>query len=215
MKKFKQIKLLLILTFFAVTSVVLTSCYPDYGLTTSDFDIVSTFKDDANDFQAYKTNDATFFIPTTIDKILGDGEFSNNGGQYDQQILQEIENQMVAYGYKKVTNPTPADSGDVILHVVNWTSTTVAYYPGYWYGGYYGGYYPYYGGYSYSYTTGTLFISMVDVSKKDEQNKNSGTVWVGAVNGLMDSSTSAEIKTRAINSIDQMFVQSPYLKIIE
>lgn len=220
MRKFKQIKILLILFFTAVTSLLFTSCYPDYGLTTSDYDIVATFKDDANDFQAYKTNTvdsiATFFIPDSIDKILDGGVMTGNGGQYDDQILKEIENQMIAYGYTKVTNPTPAD---VILYVANWSTTTVSYYPGYWYGyygGYYGGYYPWYGygGYSYSYTTGTLFITMIDASKIDEPNKNSGAVWVGAVNGILNS-TSAETKTRAINSIDKMFEQSPYLKIIE
>jgi hypothetical protein len=211
MKKFKQIKILLILVFLAVTSVVLNSCYPDYGLTVSDFDIVSTFKDDTNDFQAYKTNGATFFMPDTIKKVLGGGIISNNGGTYDQQVLKEIKNQMIAYGYTQDPNPTTAD---VILYVANWSSTTISYYPGYW-GGYYGWYYPWYGygGYSYSYTTGTLFITMVDRIKIDAQNP--GAVWIAAVNGVLDNSTAANIQTRVINSIDKMFSQSPYLKIIE
>ena len=75
MKKIKQIKLLLILVLFAVTSVLLTSCYPDYGLTSSDYDIVATFKEDANDFQAYKTNGATFYMSSTIKRIS-----DNEGG---------------------------------------------------------------------------------------------------------------------------------------
>jgi len=189
--------------------LVVTSCYPDYGLTTSDFDVVTTFKDDAADFQTNKT----FFIPDSIKKIIDGGLISSNNGQYDQQILQEITNQMIANGYEETTLAT----ADVILYVANWSSTTFSYYPGYWYGGYYGGYYPWYGygGYSYSYTTGTLIITMVDASKIDEPNKISGAVWVGAVNGLLDNSTSVEIKTRVINSIDKMFEQSPYLKIIE
>jgi hypothetical protein len=211
MRKFKQIKILLILFFTAVTSLLFTSCYPDYGLTTSDYDIVATFKNDTTNFQTF----GTFFISDTIRKVLDSGIIPNNG-QYDQQILTEITNQMIAYGYTEVPNTTTAD---VILDVANWSTTTVSYYPGYWggyygYGGYYGGYYPWYGygGYSYSYTTGTLFITMIDRIIMDAQDP--GAVWVGAVNGILNS-TSAETKTRAINSIDKMFEQSPYLKIIE
>ena len=209
MEKIKQIKLLLILVLFAATSMVVTSCYPDYGLTTSDYDVVTTFKSDAADFQDYRT----FFIPDSIAKILDGGLISGNNGQYDQQILKEIENQMIANGYTKVANPTTAD---VLLYVATSSSSTFTYYPGWW-GGYYGWYYPWYGygGVYYSYTTGSLFIDMVDKDKFDPDKKITGTVWVGIVNGLLDNSTSIEIKTRVINSIDKMFQQSPYLKIIE
>ncbi len=44
MKKVKHIRLLLITVLFALTSVLLSSCYPDYGLTVQDFDIVYTVK---------------------------------------------------------------------------------------------------------------------------------------------------------------------------
>lgn len=209
MKKIKQIKLLLIIMLFAATSVVVTSCYPDYGLTTSDFDVVTTFKSDATDFQTYRT----FFIPDSIDKILDGGLISSNSGQYDQQVLKEIENQMIANGYTKVANPTTAD---LVLYIATTSSSTFTYYPGWW-GGYYGWYYPWYGygGVYYSYTTGSLFIDMVDKDKFDPNKKITGVVWVGIVNGLLDNSSSVEIKTRVINSVDKMFEQSPYLKIIE
>ena len=209
MKKIKQIKLLLIILLFGATSVVVTSCYPDYGLTTSDYDVVTTFKNDATDFQTYRT----CFIPDSIKKILDGGKIEGNGGQYDQQVLKEIENQMIANGYQIDNNPTTAD---VVLYVATTSSKTYTYYPGWW-GGYYGWYYPWYGygGVYYSYTTGSLFIEMVDRDKFDPDRKITGTIWVGAVNGLLDNSSSLEIKTRVVNSIDKMFEQSPYLKIIE
>ena len=62
MNKMKQGKLLLTIILLAFSSVLITSCYQDYGLTSSDYDIVATFKEDANDFQAYKTNGATFYM---------------------------------------------------------------------------------------------------------------------------------------------------------
>jgi hypothetical protein len=209
MKKIKQIKLLLIILLFGATSVVVTSCYPDYGLTTSDYDVVTTFKNDATDFQTYRT----CFIPDSIKKILDGGKIEGNGGQYDQQVLKEIENQMIANGYQIDNNPTTAD---VVLYVATTSSKTYTYYPGWW-GGYYGWYYPWYGygGVYYSYTTGSLFIDMVDRDKFDPDKKITGTIWVGVVNGLLDNSSSIEIKTRVVNSIDKMFEQSPYLKIIE
>jgi len=213
MRKMKQIKLLLILVFFAVTSVVLTSCYPDYGLTTSDYDIVATFKEDANDFQAYKIDGATYFMPDSVKRILDNvGGISSEVGAYDQAALDEIENQMTAYGYTRVMNPQNAD---VFINVGVTSSENVVYYPGYWYG-WYGWYYPWYGygGYAYSYTTGTLFVTMIDKSKIDEVNKITGAVWAGAINGLLED-TNANTAARVISSIDKMFEQSPYLKIIE
>jgi hypothetical protein len=209
MRKIKQVKYLLILVFFAVTSVLLNSCYPDYGLTTSDFDIVATFKEDANNFQAYRT----FYITDEIRRLT-----DNNGGviddpsPYDDDILTEIRNQMIAYGYTQVATPQAAD---VSIYVGATKSENIVYYPGYW-GGYYGWYYPWYGygGYAYSYTTGSLFVTMIDPDKFDGTNKLTGAVWAGTLNGILDD-TDANILVRVKTSINKMFEQSPYLKIIE
>lgn len=208
MRKFKQIKLLLILILSAVTSVLLNSCYPDYGLSVQDFDMVATFRDDAQDFQTYRT----YFMADSIEQVTDAGIIANDG-QYDEEILTEIANQMQAYGYTRVG--TKAES-DVNLHVGTSSSTTFSYYPGYW-GGYYGWYYPWYGygGYSYSYTTGSLFITMLETDKFNEDSKVLGAVWAGIVNGVLDSSTPLDIKARALKGIDDMFKQSPYLKVIE
>lgn len=213
MKKIKQKKLLLAIMLLAFTSVLITSCYPDYGLSTSDYDIVATFKEDANDFQVYKTNGATYFMPDSVKRILDNvGGISNEAGPYDQAALDEIEKQMTAYGYTRVNNPQNAD---VFINVGVTSSENVVYYPGYWYG-WYGWYYPWYGygGYAYSYTTGTLFVTMIDKSKIDEVNKITGAVWAGAANGILDDAY-ANILTRVLTGIDKMFEQSPYLKIIE
>lgn len=209
MKKIKQIKLLLILVLIAVTSVLLTSCYPDYGLTTSDYDIVATFKEDANNFQSYRT----YYLPDTIKRILdNNGGVGDESGPYDQQILSEIAKQMTACGY---TREASIQTADVSVTVAITKGENVVYYPGYWYG-WYGWYYPWYGygGYAYSYTTGSLFVTMIDKNKIDEPNQVTGAVWAGAMNGILDDAA-ANIAARVVTGIDKMFEQSPYLKIVE
>jgi len=206
MRKFKQIKLLLILIFFAVTSMLLNSCYPDYGLTVEDFDVVATFKDDAANFQTYNT----YFMPDSVQKLFDGLLGSPINSQLDEAILTEIENQMQSYGYQKVNNQANAD---LYLFVGITTSESYVYDPGYW-GGYYGWYYPWYGGYAYSYSTGSLFLTLIDKVKFNDANKIVGAVWAGTANGVVEDSK-ANIKVRTLNSIDKMFNQSPYLKIIE
>jgi hypothetical protein len=206
MRKNKQIKILLVLIFTAVTSLLITSCYPDYGLTVEDFDIVATFKDDAANFQTYKT----YFMPDSI-KRLADGAVGSSNTQYDAQILQEIRNQMTAYGYQTA----PEQLADVKLFVGITTSTTYAYYPGYWYG-YYGWYYPWYGyggGYTYAYSSGSIFLTMFDPDKMDATKQILGAVWSGTLNGVLDDTQSSKL-TRTLNGIDKMFNQSPYLKLV-
>ena len=213
MNKMKQGKLLLTIILLAFSSVLITSCYQDYGLTSSDYDIVATFKEDANDFQAYKTNGATFYMSSTIKRLSDNvGGIVDEPGPYDDQILAEIERQMIANGYTKVDS---IQLPDVYISVGATSSENIVYYPGYW-GGYYGWYYPWYGygGYAYSYTTGSLFVTMIDLNKYDEGNKISGAVWAGTVNGMLEDSN-ANILARVLSSVGKMFEQSPYLKIIE
>ena len=54
----------------------------------------------------------------------------------------------------------------------------------------------------------------VDNEKFDPNNEVLGLVWSGSANGILDD-TKANIKARAISSIDKMFEQSLYLKIIQ
>lgn len=208
MRKFKQTKLLLVLVFFAAASALLMSCYPDYGLEIKDFDLVATFKDDAADFQSY----STFFLPDSIREITDGGVVGVSDIAFEQQVLDEIANEMEACGFTRVNT---VEASDVALYPGHSSSSTFSYYPGYWWG-YYGWYYPWYGyggGYSYSYTTGSLFITMIDNAKFNAQNKILGAVWAGAANGVLDNSTGADIKARTLNAVHQMFDQSPYLRL--
>jgi len=210
MRKFKKTKLLLVLVFFAAAPALLMSCYPDYGLEIKDFDLVATFKDDAADFQTYRT----FFLPDSIREITDGGIAGVSDIEFEQQVLDAIANEMEACGYTRVST---AEASDVALYPGHSSSSTFSYYPGYWWG-YYGWYYPWYGyggGYSYSYTTGSLFITMIDNAKFNSQSQILGAVWAGAANGVLDNSTGADIKARTLNAVHQMFDQSPYLRLTQ
>ncbi len=61
-----------------------------------------------------------------------------------------------------------------------------------------------------SYAVGTLLITMMDPSRPDNGVDTAPVLWVAAINGLLEDSTSG-IVTRITNLIGQAFDQSPYL----
>ncbi|MCK5454961.1 MAG: DUF4136 domain-containing protein, partial [Calditrichia bacterium] len=64
----------------------------------------------------------------------------------------------------------------------------------------------------YSFSTGTVLITMIDPAKWDPGNPVNSPVWGGTLNGLTGD-TRAGISTRIRNGIDQAFAQSPYLRV--
>jgi len=190
----------------------LSACYTDYGMTTSDYDVVTTLYDKNYNFSA----DQTYFMPDTIQHILAEGEKDDISRKYDSFILDQVASQMNLRGFRRITDVTQEEPDVAILLAVTTKENYVAYanyyWGGYWpgYGGW-GGYYPWYGGTTvYSYSTGTLFINMLDPERANDDDKLIPTVWVGAVNGLLgDSATNTRV--RLSNSIGQAFIQSPYL----
>jgi len=66
-------------------------------------------------------------------------------------------------------------------------------------------------GVSYAYTTGTLIVDMADPNKPNEENKTYPNYWRGVVNGVLDDTESSKVR-RFTDSINQLFIQSPYLQ---
>ncbi len=106
----------------------------------------------------------------------------------------------------------------LLISVSSATNTGIFYNPGWWgYWGWYpgwGGSYPGYGmgypgGYplGYSYSTGSVFMTMVDPSMIDTENETFGVVWLATINGLLKSSGSTG-GTRVSEGINQAFKQS-------
>jgi len=60
-----------------------------------------------------------------------------------------------------------------------------------------------------TYNTGTLVVSMTEPN--DAKENTLPVAWVGILNGLLEGTTT-DIGNRITTNINQMFVQSPYLK---
>ena len=222
-----QLRRFMILLLFAVITLFVNSCYNDYGLTTQDYDLVSTFFKKGVDFKQFQT----FTLLDTVMRLTNDGQDPQNvDTQFDKQILSDIERNIKNYGYTEIKQEDVDSTNlpSVVILVSSVSSTNYAYSPGYWWGywgwypgwGYYpgygpgwGGYYPWYpGGTVYSYTTGSVFIEMVDPTDIDLENRRVNLQWGAGINGLTDDS-SENLSRRITEAIDQSFKQSTYLKI--
>jgi hypothetical protein len=205
-------------------SVALSACYPSPGgVTVDDLDVVATVFNPEVTFSGYRT----FAMPDSVVHLLpedADPDDDNISRAFDELILREVAKGLVDMGYTRVLEPDPNDPPDLYAFV-NVTTTQWAGYVGYpWWGGWgwYPGYppgwgpgwgpgYPWYGGGAiYSYETGTLFVDLVDPERQDAPTLEIGTTWIGALNGLLESS-SAGTSTRLTTGIRQMYTQSPYL----
>lgn len=183
---------------------MLMGCYPDGADYTEELDIVYSNYDENYDFQSK----GTYSMPDEIVKLTGDEDDPIDfvGDQYAGPILDQIEENMSALGWTRVT-----ENADVELVAATWTTTTIYYYGGgywCWYNPYYcgGWYYPY--PVASSYTSGTLVMTMVDPNMESADGRIRA-IWTGAINGLLSDVYSS---SRVENGVNQAFKQSPYLK---
>ena len=216
----KQSKLIIALMAFSLAGL-LSGCYPDKVDFVDEYDLAGTMYDEKVDFSSF----TTFHVIDTVMHVTGDDEDDSNlDREHDEEILELIRQNMRDKGYTEMTSPDSLNRPDLELLVNAMTSDYYSYYS-YWYSywGYYGGWgwwypgggypgYPWYpgGGYYYSYSTGTLAIEMLDTKAEvGEEDDRPGVVWLGLVDGLLTSSSSA---TRLEKQINQVFTQSPYLQ---
>lgn len=181
--------------------LVVVGCYPD-RLSTSNYDMVITTYDTAASFTA-----ATYFLRDTVVHLVPPGGTDDITRLFDNQIITQVRTNMQARGYISLPDTNGAD-----LHVAIAVSTTeyTGYYWNYWcdiWYGYYGCYYPPYWG-TYSYTLGTLFVTIGDRRQVGAGGKRE-LIWIGLANGLAGQGSTA---ARLTSGIDQMFAQSPYIK---
>jgi hypothetical protein len=209
-KMFKQTVLFAAL--FGMT-VLISSCFVDYGLNTSNYDLVVTDHNSQYNFGA-----VTKFA--FIDSVVhyGTDEVTR---AYDNQIKTKVLSEVTALGWQRVYDSTA--NLTIMLGTTSSTTTVYGYYDWWGYYGWYGGwsyyptygpgssyYYPYYPyGYetAYSYTTASLVISMADPA--DGSNNKLPIEWMAVMNGLVGLS---DASTRINSAIDQAFSQSPYLR---
>ena len=198
---------------------LLASCTPETGLkTTDDYDVVVTLYDKEADYASIRT----YLMPDSIVHF----EDPQSPGQplsrdYDDLILERVEYNLQAVGYRKETDPEENDP-DIIVMVSatssQWQALNYSWLPrwgwwGQWPGASSDWYFqsPYYGGARvYSFSTGTLLIDIGDVRDSDGDPDDMDGIWTAAMNGVL-TDESANPAQRLVDFIDRAFYQSPYL----
>jgi uncharacterized protein DUF4136 len=190
-------------------------CYPEQINSISRFVSVTTLVDS----QAPLRNARNFALPDTIVHLTptnGPGIISHSG---DEQMIARVRAELVAFGWREVTD-IGAERPDVVvlMAVLEQPNTGVAY-AGWWSDwGWWPGWPVGYGsdwnwGYpadavTFTYETGTLLITMLDLQHGDASARRVPLLWGAGVNGVITSSS----LQGALNGIDQAFAQSPYLE---
>jgi hypothetical protein len=197
----------------------LNSCYPDYGMSTEDYDMVITRYDTSSDFGYFKY----FYISDSIAHVGDGGVIENPPSELtknDALVIDMLSSQFEAIGYTRIykKDDVPETELDRVFVVTNTIlEVDIEYYYYYW--GYWGWYYPYYPYYpptyggTYTYTVGTLVSNMNAIMKMESKPDSLmiRPIWVSVINGLTSESSQSNIQSRVKNSIIQAFAQSPYL----
>jgi len=205
----KKLRPLFSFIIMATIPLAFFSCYPGGVEYYSDTDIIMTNYHEDFDFNANKN----YFMPDTVHYAKGDSD-DEIDRQFENDILNKIESNMTSLGYTRLADTLHADVY-VVATVTSSSYTGIGWIPGggWWWGGYpgWGGWYPWYPGYgwgyAYSYTTGSLFMEMVQPPKPREDTVK--IVWNAAINGLL-STSDANTLDRINRNIDQAFNQPPF-----
>ena len=185
---------------------LLYSCYPKGAEYVDELDVVIS-KYDSDNFKV-----GTFAMPDSV-VYLKDGKLDEeHPHDKDGELLSQIEDGFSTNGFELVDEVDDNTAFIVVVEVLE--STNVGYiWPPYggWYPWYPGGYYPWYpwGPSYYSYQTGTVRVHLGDWKNRDEANDKIKYVYLGAINGLMQGSSSY-IDARVKAGIDQLFSQAPF-----
>ena len=185
-------------------------CYPGEINSVTELDLVFTSFDSTHVW----VDPASFYLPDTVVHMIDTVDPGNNvplSRAFDNLIITETRNALLAYGYVEHSAPDSADYFVTLtaLGIQNWTvDVWYPYWPCCWYG--WGWYYPPVYDVD-SYETGTLFIDMYDQNKVDSVGQRIDRPWNALLNGLLGTSASLT-QQRLESGIRQAFAQSPYLK---
>jgi hypothetical protein len=191
----------------ALVSIAFISCYPDHGLTTTDYDAVMTFFNKSTDFGQLQN----VRLVDTVLHLVSPGSKDEISRAYDALILNTVESNLIAAGYNVIRDLDSSNVDAVVLVGVTTSTYYVAYgggYGCYWpYSYYCYGYPPYYGG-VYSYETGTILVEMFNGDRSGGPGVPPDNYWVAGINGLLGNRNPM---TTIPSLINQAFKQSPYL----
>ena len=207
----KKKKLVVLLSLIMLSSFLLYSCYPDYGLSVTDYDTVITLFDENANFKQPQ-----YAMPDTVVHLVDEGTSEDNiDRSKDQLILSTVADNMQALGYERVAVDTSAvpPAFAILVGVTTAENYTTVYYPGYgywggwgWWGGYPGYGYPG-GSVTYNYQTGTIFLTMIEPGRVNPDDQTFASVWLARMNGVLSSSVNTN--SRITQRINDAFNQSP------
>ncbi len=210
-------------------AALIPACYPDYGLTTSDYRTVVTVYDTAvYNNPTEKAELSTYFLIDSVFHILEEGSKDSISRKYDQRILDGIAANFNSLGWTRITDTAGSNIPTTLVRVSATKNTNSSYYWSWW-GGYYPwygggwwgypgwgypGYYPPYwgsGGY-YEYSTGSVIVEQdrVILPSNPTDSLELKPIWIGSSNGLLSGTEKTDVN-RVSFEIRQMFTQSPYL----
>jgi len=196
-------------------------CYPGEIDTAAQTDLVATFHMEGADFTANHTYDMPDSV-VDIGLASGFADTSTINHAHDAEVLAKVAAELAQMGYTRVDATTTKPDMVVLVSAIRVNNYDVWYsYPWWpywgWWGGW-GGYWPYGANSTYyypwypvtvtGYTTGSVFIQMIDPDVVPIDSTQATPIWLAAINGLLEG---PNIGTRLDNNITQAFAQSPYL----
>lgn len=203
------------LIFFIAAVLLVAGCYkePNTDQLSSDFIVLTNY-----DSSAVFTNYKTFVLPPYVGLISNNSSDTILDPQYGDQILNAVKTNLEARGYTELQNDKTADLG-VGVTALKEVTVVVGWYPGSWWGypgwggcyWYYCGWYPSYPAYypTYAYKTGSVVVELVDLKNISRAENKLNVIWTNWNGGALGSAASN--LENALNSIDQAFIQSPYI----
>jgi len=190
---------------------VLAACYPDRASQPNVYASITTLYDT---LFAYDSA-VTFYVPDSVVHLGGTDNISH---VYDSLIIAQTALNMVRRGYTQVVDPTVADltlnPAVTVTKNYDYTLADWCVVWGWAYPWICTGWIP---GYpddvvGYTYSTGTLFIAMADLTGGVPPNPSRPpVVWLAGINGVVSGGSSAALASDIVNGIDQAFDQSPYI----
>jgi hypothetical protein len=197
---------------------ILASCAPESAFETAgDYDVVVTLYDKSADYGSI----VTYLMPDSVVHFEDpDNPAKPLSHEYDDLILERVEYNLQAIGYRKENDPgNKAPDVYVLVSATSsqWYAASYSWLPRWGWWPYWPGSSadwtfmgPYYGrGRVYDFSTGTLLIDMAD-NRDLEEGEDPPGIWTAAMNGILtDGSSNAP--QRLVDFIDRAFYQSPYL----
>lgn len=198
-------------------TISLAGCVPAPLEYISDYDLVYTNRDPDFNFAPV----TTYLLP---DSVVHAGDGVNAADHvYDQDILDAVKRNLDALGWRQLSSSGGQKADVVVLASASkqaygacasycwWCAwgwyPGWGYYPPSWGPGWGWGYPP--GVVCSTYSTGTVTVAITNPNQV--RSETLPLVWIGTLNGLLQGSE-ASVRARIDENIDQMFIQSPYLK---